>query len=237
MKKYLQLFAAALLITGCAGMPGPVEDKYLVEKTDNEATVIKDIEQKIIVKNKEKQVVENRLKEITPAPGLTEDELKLLKKENGLLKDQVDFYTKTKDAVNLESRKAALKENENLISRKTAQYNFQLAEKEMTEAELDVKSSELAVEIARLNYEKSRIASVYRDRHEESPEGESGNFITRLFSRKDPADKYGYKKYDEYMKKQQDELSMSAIKLKDAEKKFQDAKSKLSDSAQQTDGK
>jgi septal ring factor EnvC (AmiA/AmiB activator) len=118
MKKFILLLTVSIFVSGCISMPGQVEDKYLVEKNENESALIKQIEQKIIDKNKEKQIVEKKLKEISNSPEQTETELKLLKKENGLLKDQVDFYTKTKDAVNLESRQAALKENEIAISKK-----------------------------------------------------------------------------------------------------------------------
>ena len=115
MKKFILLFTVSIFISGCISMPGQVEEKYLVEKNENESALIKEIEQKIIDRNKEKQVVEKKLKEISPAPGQTEDELKLLKKENSLLKDQVDFYTKTKDAVTLESKQSELKNNETAI--------------------------------------------------------------------------------------------------------------------------
>jgi hypothetical protein len=232
MKKFILLFAVSLFISGCISMPGQVDDKYLAEKTENESALIKDIEQKIIDKNKEKQVVEKKLKEVSPLPGQTEDELKLLKKENGLLKDQIDFYTKTKDAVQLETKQAELKNNETSISRKTALYDFQLAEKEMTEAELEVKNNELSVEIARLNYEKSKIATAYRDKHEPATPEKSGNFFTNFlnkFKKNDPEDKYGYKKYDEYYKKQQETLAKSAGKLKEAETKFQNAKEKYNE--------
>lgn len=227
MKKIILLFAVTLFISGCAGIPSPVEDRFLIDTNEKEAALIRDIEQKIITKNREKQAVENKLKEISPAPGITEDELKLMEKENTLLKDQIDFYTKTKDAVTLESKKNQLKTNEADIAKKRAQYNSQKAEKEMTEAELEVKSNELAVAIAQLNYEKAKIASAYRDKNEESPDNDSGNFITKLFKNKDPEDKYGYKKYDEYYKNQQDELAKSEKKFLEAEKKFQDARAKL----------
>ncbi|HOP63624.1 MAG TPA: hypothetical protein PK358_12735 [Spirochaetota bacterium] len=230
MKKYIQLFVLAFFFTGCLSMPEQIDEKYLVEKSESETALIKNIEQKIIVKNKEKQIIEKKLKEVSPAPGRTEDELKLLKKENSLLKDQVDFYTKTKDAVNLESRKAALSENEKTIEKKTLNYNFQKAEKEMIEAELDLKSLELDVEVAKLNYEKSRIATAYRDKHEEPVDDNSGNFFTRLINKlkkKDPDDRYGYKKHEEYLKKLQKELEKAEKKYIESDKKFQDAKNKL----------
>jgi len=233
MKKFILFLTVSIFASGCISMPGQIEEKYLVEKNENESVVIKQIEQKIIDKNKEKQTVEKKLKEISNSPEQTETEIKLLKKENGLLKDQVDFYTRTKDAVNLESRQAALRENEIAISKKTAQLNYQRAEKEKTEAELEVKTNELSVEIARLNFEKSKIATVYRDKHEPAtPDGE-GNFFTNFikkFKKTDPEDKYGYKKYDEYYKKQQETLAKSEDKLKEAETKFQKAKAKYQES-------
>lgn len=230
MKRFLMLLAVAVFITGCTTMPGPVDERYLVEKNQNESAAINSIEQKIIEKNREKKAIELKLKGISSSPAVTNDELKLLKKENGLLKDQVDFYTKTRDAVNLESRNAQLKENETAIEKKTAEFNYQTSEKEMTEAELEVKTNELSVLIAQLNYEKSKIATAYRDKYEEAPAPDSGSFFTKTlnrFRKKDPADKYGYKKYEEYLKKQQDELLKSEKKLKEAEKKFQEAKLKI----------
>lgn len=233
MKKFFLLIAVSIFVSGCISMPGQVDEKYLVEKTENESALIKQIERKIIEKNKEKQVLEKKLKEISPAPGLTAEEIKLLEKENKLLKDKVDFYTKTKDAVNLESRQAALKENEIEINKKTDLLNYQRAEKEMTEAELEVKNNELSVEIARLNFEKSKIATVYRDKTEPPVTDDSGNFFTKFikkFKKSDPDDRYGYKKYDEYYKKQQETLAKSESKLKESQKQFQDAKVKYQES-------
>lgn len=234
MKKIILFCSAiAIIITGCTSIPGPVDEQYLVEKSDNQTALIKDLEQKIIAKMKEKQTLEKKVKELSPLPAITQDELKLLKKENSLLKDQVDFYTRTKDAVNLESRNAALKENENAVTKKTALYNYQVAEKDLNSAELDVRTNELAVLIAQLNYEKSKIATEYRDKHETDTPKDSNNFFTRFiskFTKKDPDDKYGYKKYDVYLTSQKDELVKSEKKFVEAGQKFQDAKGKLQDS-------
>ncbi len=233
MKKFILLIPfIVFFITGCTSIPGPVDEQYLADKNANQAAQIKDLEQKIIAKMNEKQALEKKLKDISPRPGLTDDELKLLKKENGLLKDQVDFYTRTKDAVNLESRNSALKDNETAITKKTALYNYQVAEKDLTAAELDVRTYELAVLIAQLNYEKSKIATEYRDKHEVDAQNNSGNFFTDFinrFRKKDPQDKYGYKKYEDYLISQKDELAKSEKKFVDAQTRFQDTKLKQQD--------
>jgi len=227
MKRFIQLLVISLFFTACTSMPEQIDDKYLVEKNEKESATINNIEQKIITKNKEQQATEKKLKEISPASEITEDEIKLLKKENSLLKDQVDFYTQTKDAVTLESRNKQLQENESAIKMKTALLNFQAAEKKMTEAELDLKAGELNALIAELNYEKSKIAATYREKHNDSGDQDSSNPITRFFVKKDPDDKYGYKKYAEYFKKQQEELFKSEKNFKEAEKSYKDAKEKL----------
>lgn len=227
MKRFIQLIALSLLFTACTSVPEQIDDKYLVDKNEKEASTINGIEQKIINKNREKQVTENKLKETAPLPDVTQDEIKLLEKENNLLQDQIDFYKQTKDAVNLESRSRQLKENESSIAKKTALLNFQVAEKKMREADLELKAAELNALIAELNYEKSKIATTYREKNNDTGDEGPSNPVTRFFVKKDPDDKYGYKKYAEYFKKQQEELFNAEKKFKDAEKLYQDAKEKL----------
>ena len=71
MRKYIYIAAFAIFIAGCSTMPGPVDEKYLVEKNEKDSALINATELKIIDKNREKQGVERKLKEISPLPGLT----------------------------------------------------------------------------------------------------------------------------------------------------------------------
>lgn len=225
MKKFILFCISYLIIlTGCSSIPGPVEESYLLDKTPAESEKINTLEQKIIEKNKERQTVEKRLKEISPLAPQTEEELKLLKKENAALKEMVNFYSQNKDAVNLEKKNKELKENEELIEQKTNLFNYQKAETEMTQANLDLKSAELNLLVAELNYEKSKIAARNREKQGDPGNQGGGNFFTNLFSKPDPDDKYGYKKYENYYKKQQEELTKAEKKFKESEKKFLEAK-------------
>ena len=229
MKKILPavLFSLSLLIGACSTMPAEIEDRYLSEKSDAQSANISAIEQKIINKNKEKQGVEIKIKDQAKLPAGTEEEIKLLKEENGLIKDQIYFYEKNKDAVNIEAKKAQLAENETKLARKTALFQYHQEEKKLFAAELDLKNAELAQYISELNAEKSKIAAEYRDKNEPPKPVEKENFFTKTFNKKDPNDKYGYKKYGEHLEKKKQETAKAEADYREAQKKFQDAKTTL----------
>lgn len=230
MKQILPVILLSLMIASCSTMPKEIDEKYLTEKTESDTKSVYALEQKIIDKNKEKQAVERKMKEQAKLPAGTEEEIKLLKKENGILKDQVYYYEKNKDAVNLEAKKAQLIENESSLSKKTALFQYQQSEKNLNEAELDLRNAELAQAIAELNNEKSKIAKIYRDKNEPAKPEEKENFFTKLvnkINRKDPDDIYGYKKYDKFLEKKKQETSKAESKYKEAVIKFQDAKLNL----------
>ncbi len=227
MKLKLTVILLSLMIAACTTRPKEIDDKYLAEKTEPQSKIIFSLESKIIDKNKEKQAVEAKIKNQSKSPAGIEEEIKLLKNESESLKDQVAFYEKNKDAVNLEAKKVQLAENEKKLTAKTALFEYQLSEKKLFEAELAVKNAELAQNIAELNLEKSKIAEVYRDKNEPAKPEEEGNFFTRLFNKKDPDDKYGYKKYSEYLEKKKKDTAQSETEYNEALKKFQDAKTNL----------
>jgi len=227
MKQIIPVILLSLMIAACSTMPKEIDDKYLAEKTESDTKAIYSLEQKIIDKNKEKQAVESRMKEQTKLPAGTEEEIKLLKKENSILKDQIYYYEKNKDAVNLETKKAQLVENESMMSKKAALLEYQQSEKNLLDAELELKNAELAQSIAELNSEKSKIAKTYRDKNEPAKPEKEENFFTKLvnkINKKDPDDIYGYKKYDEYLNKKKQETAKAELKYKEAGIKFQSAK-------------
>lgn len=230
MKQILPVILLSLMIAACSTMPKEIDEKYLAEKTESDTKSVYAIEQKIIDKNKEKQAVERRMKEQAKLPAGTEEEIKLLKKENSILKDQVYYYEKNKDAVNLEAKKLQLIENESALSKKTALFQYQQSEKNLNEAELDFRNAELAQAIAELNNEKAKIAKIYRDKNEPAKPEEKENFFTKLvnkINKKDPDDIYGYKKYDEFLGKKKQGTSKAESKYTEAVIKFQDAKQTL----------
>lgn len=231
MKRTIPVLILSLLIAGCSTMPKEIEDRYLAEKTESETKTIYSLEQKIIDTNREKETVEKKLKTSSGLPAGTEEEIKLLEKENELLKEQVYFYEKNKDAVNLESKKKQLAENETRLAMKTALLQYQLNEKKLFESELELKNAMLAEAIAELNVEKSKIAETYRDKNEpQKPEQEEGfisGLYNRLFKRYDPNDKYGYGKNTDYLELKKKETAKSQIEYNEALKKFQEAKGLL----------
>jgi len=227
MKRKLPVILLSLLIAGCSTMPGEIDEKYLTEKTEPEQKTIFALEQKIIDTNKDKQVIDKKMKEQAKLPAGTGDEIKLLKEENGLLKDQVYFYEKNKDAVNLEVKKNQLAENESKLSRKISLFQYQQSEKKLFETELDLKNAELAQYISELGVEKSKIAAAYRDKNEPAKPEVEENFFNKMLNKihpKDPNDKYGYKKHVEYLDSKKKETLKADADYKEALKKFEDAK-------------
>ena len=226
MKRIIPLIFLALIIAACTTMPPEINDKYLAEKTDAESKNIFAMENKIIETNREKQTLEKKIYDNAKLPEETEKELNLLQDENDVLKKQIAVYEKNKDEANLEAKKKQLNENEIQIKAKSALLKYQQMQNDYNDTELDLKNAELAKYIAELNVEKSRIAAVYRDKHEEVQEEEEG-FFSKLFNKKDPDDKYEYKQYGEYLDKTEQDKSKAETKFKEAEKNFLEAKKAL----------
>ena len=226
MKRTIPLIFVALIIAACTTMPPEINDKYLAEKTDAESKNIFAMESKIIETNKDKQAIEQKIYDNAKLPAETEKELNLLQDENDVLKKQIAVYEKNKDEANLEAKKKQLGENEIQIKAKSALLKYHQMEKNYNDAELELKNAELAKYIAELNVEKSKIAAVYRDKNEEPQEEEEG-FFSKLFNTKDPDDKYGYKKYSEYLNKTEQNKSKAETKFKEAEKNYLSAKEAL----------
>ena len=226
-KQIIPVILLTFIAVSCTTMPPEIDEKYLTEKTEIQSKTIADYEAKIIDKNKEKQLVEKKTNELTALTIRTEDEIKLIKKENTVLKDQVYLYEKNKDAVNLEPKKKQLANNETLLSEKSSLLRNQMAEKKFSEAELDLKNAELALLIAEMRYEKSNIATQYRDKNEPREPKEKDNYFISLWNkitRKDPNDRYGYNQYGKYMDKMKEEKVKAEEAYREAEKKFLDLK-------------
>lgn len=217
----------SLLAAACSTMPAEIEDKYLAEKTESQSKVINDLEQKIIDKYKQKELIEKKSAEQAKLPGKTEEEINLLKKEISLLKEEVYFFEKNKDAVNLELKKTRLAEDESKLTIKTSLLNYQMSEKKLNETDLDLKNAELALLISEMRFKKAEIASQYRDRNEPPKPDNEQNFFTKLFNKNDPNDKYGYKIYGEYMDQKKEGKVKAEVAYREAEVKFLEAKKSM----------
>lgn len=230
MKKLLFTIIALTFFAGCATLPGPVEEQYLVDKTDKDAALIENIETKIIAKNKEKQSAEQNRKENTPDIENTREELNLLSRENKLLKDQLELYTKSRDARNIEIKKEQLAENNLKIEKQKKLLKFQEAQKIFFDASADLKTAELAVLVAQLDFEKSQIANAYREKKEPAEETEKKGFFASLFQ-KDPEDRFGYKKYSTHLEKMNKDHETSLEKYNKAKNAYEAAKKNLDNTA------
>lgn len=227
MKRIALYLTLTLLIAGCASIPDRVDDKYLVNKTSSQNDTLTKIEKEIIEKNRAVKTAQDVLDIKSKAPEFTDKELELLEKENRILKDQVDLYVKYMDARNLEIRKTRLAENESYTKKKKTLNDLQKAETELAEADLEVKQADLAVSVAELEYEKSKIASDYRDKTETAEPVEKKSFLSKITGGgSNPDDKYGYKVYSEFLDKKKQELQKAREKYTDALKKYEEAKKK-----------
>lgn len=235
MKRLLFTIITLTLITGCATIPGPVAEKYLADKTEKEAGILEQIETGIIAKNREKQAAEKNLRENSPDIETTETELDLLIRENDLLKDQLELYTSSKDARNMQIKREEIAENEIKVEKHKNLLEYKKAEKQLLEAEAELKNAELAVLVAQLNYEKAEIAKAYREKNEPAVETEKKGlkgFFSSFF-KEDPEDRFGYKKYSEHLDKMKKKQEKSLEKYSEAKSAYNAAKKKISNTSEE----
>lgn len=227
MKRKALYLSVIILFTGCMSIPEKIDDKYLVEKTAEQNDTISRIEKEIIEKNHAVKSAQDVLDIKNKAPEFTDREIELLEKENKILQDQVDLYTKYMDARSLEVRKARLSENESYTKKKKTLNELQKAEIELASADLEVKQADLAVSVAELEYERSKIAAQYRDKTESAGPEEKKSFFSKFTGGSNKADdKYGYGVYSEFLEKKKKELQKARDKYAEALKKFEEAKKK-----------
>lgn len=226
MRKLIFAIIAFTFITGCTTLPGPVDEQYLAEKTDSDAARLEQIEKEIIVKNREKQASEQNLRENTPDIENTREALNLITRENKLLKDQLELYTRSKDAKNMEIKKEQLAENEGKLERQRRLLKYQESQKNLYDTEAELRNAELAVLVAKLNFEKSKIAEAYREKTEPVDENEKKGFFSKIFKR-DSNDRFGYKKYKTHLDKMKKDEEKSLKKYNEAKAAYDASKKEL----------
>lgn len=227
MKRIALYLTAIILFTGCVSIPDSVDEKYLVDKTSSQNDTLSRIEKDIIEKNRAVKTAQDVLDVKRKVPEFTGKELELLDKENRILQDQVDLYTKYMDARNLEIRKTRLVENESYTRKKKTLNDLQNADIDLAAADLEVKQADLGVSVAELEYEKSKIAASYRDKTETAePAEKKGVFSKITGGSKDADDKYGYGVYSEFLDKKKQELQKAKSKYAEALKKYEESKMK-----------
>ncbi len=216
------------VVTSCTTIPGPIDSKYLIEKTDTESKKIEELEAAVISRHKVKISAEQSLKDAGPVVKKLENEIELLEKEKKILKDQYELYMDNKDAVNAEKKKEQITDNGNRLSKKKAELAYSSADLKLKEKVSDLRTAELALAVAELNYYKSRIAESYRERTEPVKNEKSRfEFMDKLMG-KDKDDPYGYKKYKTFLDKQKKDVVKAEKEQKKAEVDLKAAEKELS---------
>lgn len=183
----------------CSTIPGPIDNIYLSETGKEEKAKLESIEKRIIDCNVEKNRSSENLRRIRSKNQQLEKEYKQLEKEIREQNERLDSAKKEKNNSEVATIENTILKNRERLENKQKQIRLGSLEKGYSEADYNLKSSELAQYVAELGYEKSKIAIVYRDRHEPDPKkSESPGFFERYVLCKDPDDRYGYKQYKEF---------------------------------------
>ena len=118
------------------------------------------------------------------------------------------------------------KETDSKLIKKKAILQFHTSRSDYMSADNKLKSAQLAVLIAELNYEKSKVAESYRERNE-ADTGKKESGIMSFFKKTDPNDRFEYKKYRTYFEKMKKELVDAEKNFKESEKKYENSKKTL----------
>ncbi|MDY6968361.1 MAG: hypothetical protein SVR08_06880 [Spirochaetota bacterium] len=191
MKLNIIYFALlSLIFYSCASMQKPVNEAYLSEMTNEEKARLDKIEMEIIAKKKDKDktkedyIISKQMIQVCNADILQTSNFRTL------LLEREKLFTLTKDSVKLAEIHKKLKENETAKTQKNSYLKYNIAKKNEQEVLLEVKKSQMAVLIAKLDYEKAKIAKEYQSKRPEK------------FSKKDLVDDKKYKKFlDDQLKK------------------------------------
>ena len=223
MRSFVILTAALLLsLAGCVTMPDPVPVDYLADKTAEQGKVLEKLENTIITKNHEVRTLKDKEQAAEQKVKVEKGRLDILKDERKLLDDKKKQYQLENDLTNIDenNKQIAIKEAETRTQ--DAKLEHATASFELARAQREVGETELAVMVAEMNYEKSRIAKDYLvKRYVANNTGEQD----KKNKTADP-DKYD-EKYRRYLEKQRENLvdkrnarDEASMKLKIAEDKL-----------------
>ncbi len=223
MRSFVILTAALLLsLAGCVTMPDPVPVDYLAEKTAEQDKVLEKLENSVIAKNQEVKTLKEKEQAAEQKVKVEKGRLEILKDERKLLDEKKKQYQMENDITNFDesNRQIAIKEAETRTQQTKLEH--MTAAFELARAQREVGETELAVMVAEMNYEKSKIAREYLVKRyvantavEQDKKNKAAN-----------PDKYD-EKYRAYLEKQRENLvdrrnarDEASLKLKIAEDKL-----------------
>jgi hypothetical protein len=163
MKK-LSLCIAIAFIAGCATMPDPVKDEYLVNQTAAQKQKLNDLAQNIISKRKEKEKLDDELKITSQKLVIVEKNIPVLEREHDMLLEKQKLYTLENNEDMVSKTNEEISRNRTLVSQQKARQKYLKALENNQKALIDLRLAELAVLVADMEYEKSVIARVYQEK-------------------------------------------------------------------------
>ncbi len=199
----LVILTIAMLLTlaGCDIMPDPVPADYLADKTAEQGKALEKIENGIIAKNHEVGTLKERLKAADQNVKVEKGRLVILKDERRLLDEKKKQYQLENDTANIEENNKQIGLKDESIKTQEIKVEYAAASQELARAQKEVGETELAVMVAELSYEKSKIAKEYLVKRQTANAGDDQN-------KKDKAadpEKYD-EKYQKYLEKQRQNL-------------------------------
>ena len=232
MRKVLFIAVIILVITGCVSRPQPLEDKYLVDMTQEEKDKLSSLEDALIAKRQEK-VEKQEEYEAVESDGIEEDK-KLAELEKQLidLKDKARYLKAEKNEEGVSENQTLQNEKKAEIDKQKKVVDYFKTRKDYHKSNVDVKDAELAVILSELNYEKSKIAKRNRDKEieeelaknppQENDENKKKSILDKFKKDKGPQS-IDVEKYRKYYEQEKDRLFKTEEKNKKAKFDYDEA--------------
>jgi hypothetical protein len=163
---------------------------YLSEADQQEKATLSGIEKSIIDKKAEKDKAETEAAVSRQTADISKAEISVIDAQKTVLQKREKLALLTNSVQDQASVKQQLAANDTLRKKEDARYAYCLAKIDVDDADFKVKESELGVLVARLDFEKSKIARKYQEK--------------RLGDKS--KDLIDTKKYEEYLKNQEESL-------------------------------
>ncbi|MDY6933675.1 MAG: hypothetical protein SVZ03_05550 [Spirochaetota bacterium] len=163
----LSIITISLILSGCITMQKPIDDVYLSEMTSDEAAKLEKMEGEIISQKKDKDITEKNLSIGEQKIRVCKASVSQIQSTKILLQEEEKLYTLSDNTEKLNEVQNKIKECMGRETQAKANLKYNMAKRNEIKALLDVKNSELAVKVAKLDYEKAKIAKKYQSKRPE----------------------------------------------------------------------
>ncbi|HNX59488.1 MAG TPA: hypothetical protein PKK43_10345 [Spirochaetota bacterium] len=201
MKPILPLCLITLLFAGCATFQDPVDEAYLTEMTQEEKAALNKIAGDIIAKKAEKDAAEAQVSISDQSIEVSKSQLSVIDAQRDLAVRKEKFYQLSKDSAKQSAEMGNIKSSDTQKVQENAHLDYCKAKRDVDQCTFKVKEAELGVLVAQMDLEKARIARKFQEKRKKED---------------DSTDLIEVKKYDDYYKKQKDDLISAQNDLKKA---------------------